>query len=223
MTYSFSLCNGVYLLRQEQLGLAVGLKGNGMCFSTRGLSRVPWSAHGLTEDLEFSWMLRVSGERIYFLPESLRIRFHTIARRWRSCLPAPPLGSRPQRPQAKFFYTFTFLAKAYIAHKYFYLIDLILPPMVPLILCLFASIGLQLSVIYSAGSNTAATVLSIVQCSMVFILACYALCPFFKLGLPMRYLSSLKFLPCYAVWKLLVVATGKVPTVWVRTPREPVA
>jgi len=68
MTYAFSLFNGVWLLGQDQLGLSVGLKGNGMCFSSRGLTRFPWRAHGLTEDLEFSWMLRVAGERIHFLP-----------------------------------------------------------------------------------------------------------------------------------------------------------
>ena len=68
MTYAFSLFNGVWLLGQDRLGLAVGLKGNGMCFSTRGLGRFPWRAYGLTEDLEFSWMLRIAGERTHFLP-----------------------------------------------------------------------------------------------------------------------------------------------------------
>ena len=41
-----------------------------MCFSTRGLRRMPWNSYGLVEDMEYSWSLRVAGERIAFEPES---------------------------------------------------------------------------------------------------------------------------------------------------------
>ena len=37
MTYAFSLFNGVMQLGQNALGSSAGFKGNGMCFSTRGL------------------------------------------------------------------------------------------------------------------------------------------------------------------------------------------
>ncbi len=69
MTYAFSLFNGVSLLGQEGLGLGAGFKGNGMCFTARGLARVPWQASGLVEDLEFTWRLHALGETIHFLPE----------------------------------------------------------------------------------------------------------------------------------------------------------
>ncbi len=39
MTYAFSLFNGVMQLGQNALGSSAGFKGNGMCFSTRGLAR----------------------------------------------------------------------------------------------------------------------------------------------------------------------------------------
>ena len=48
------------------LGMSAALRGNGMCLSTRGLARVPWQTHGLTEDLEYSWMVRIAGGRITF-------------------------------------------------------------------------------------------------------------------------------------------------------------
>ena len=70
MSLAFSLCNGVLPWGQERLGLSVGLKGNGMCFSRRGLTRFPWKAYGLVEDAEFSLMLRLAGERVHFLPEA---------------------------------------------------------------------------------------------------------------------------------------------------------
>ena len=69
MTYAFSLFNGVMLLGQNALGSSAGFKGNGMCFSTRGLSRRPWKSYGLVEDMEYSWTLRVAGEKILFLPD----------------------------------------------------------------------------------------------------------------------------------------------------------
>ena len=70
MTYAFSLANGVWMLGLDRLGLGVGLRGNGMCFSSSGLRRVPWEAYGLVEDMEFAQILRVRGERVRFEPEA---------------------------------------------------------------------------------------------------------------------------------------------------------
>ena len=69
MTYAFSLFNGVMQLGQNALGSSAGFKGNGMCFSTRGLRRRPWGSYGLVEDMEYSWTLRVAGEKILFEPD----------------------------------------------------------------------------------------------------------------------------------------------------------
>ena len=66
MAYAFSLINGVTLQGQSALGLSAGLRGNGMCFSTTGLRRVPWNSRGLAEDLEYSWAVRIAGGRIAF-------------------------------------------------------------------------------------------------------------------------------------------------------------
>ncbi len=70
MTYAFSLFNGVMHLGQNALGSSAGFKGNGMCFSTRGLRRRPWQCYGLVEDMEYSWTLRVAGEKIGFQPDA---------------------------------------------------------------------------------------------------------------------------------------------------------
>ena len=68
LTYAFSLYNGVMLLGQKALGGTASFKGNGMCFSVRGLRRVPWKCYGLVEDMEYSWTLRIAGERSRFSP-----------------------------------------------------------------------------------------------------------------------------------------------------------
>ncbi len=70
MTYAFSLINGVLPLGQSALGTSGGLRGNGMCFTTRGLHRKPFASYGLVEDVEFSWDLRIAGESIAFQPSA---------------------------------------------------------------------------------------------------------------------------------------------------------
>ena len=219
MTYAFSLFNGVWLLGQDRMGLAVGLKGNGMCFSTRGLVRFPWRAYGLTEDLEFSWMLRIAGERTHFLPgtrvcgtmlsrggsaaTAQRLRWEAGRRAQRGLFLGPLLRSRQIGPLTKLMY----------------LIDLVFPPLVSLLLGLLVAVSLDLGAVVDPRLLASPPWLLPVHGLMAVVLACYALSPLFALDLPVRYLASLIALPYYAVWKLLTIR-GK-PTAWVRTPREP--
>ena len=96
MTYAFSLFNGVMPLGQNALGTSAAFKGNGMCFSTRGLRRRPWKSYGLVEDMEYSWTLRIAGEKIAFQPE-LGPRRDARCRRSGRGESAAPLGVRPER------------------------------------------------------------------------------------------------------------------------------
>jgi 1,2-diacylglycerol 3-beta-glucosyltransferase len=221
MTYAFSLYNGVWLLGQDRLGLGVSLKGNGMCFSTRGLARFPWRAHGLTEDLEFSWRLRIAGERIHFLPGTcvrgaMPSRGGEAAaaqrRRWEA-------GRKAQRG--------LFLGPLLRSHrigpgtKFLYAMDLVFPPLVTLLMCLLVALGLDLGANLDPAHLETLRWLLPLHCLMAGVLLAYALSPLATLGLPARYLTSLAALPYYAAWKV-VMTTGRRPTAWVRTPREPV-
>jgi cellulose synthase/poly-beta-1,6-N-acetylglucosamine synthase-like glycosyltransferase len=219
MTYSFSLFNGVWLLGQDRLGLGIGLKGNGMCFSTRGLERFPWRAHGLTEDLEFSWMLRIAGERVHFVPEA------------RVCGSMPSLGGSAAVAQRRrweagrrslrglFFGPLLRSRRIGLFTKTMYLIDLVFPPLVTLLLGLVVAASLQLGASFDPSLLPTARWILPIHAGMAIVLACYALSPIIALDLPVRYLGSLAALPYYAAWKLLVT-TGSNPTAWVRTPRE---
>jgi cellulose synthase/poly-beta-1,6-N-acetylglucosamine synthase-like glycosyltransferase len=220
MTYAFSLFNGVWLLGQDRLGLGVGLKGNGMCFSSRGLARFPWKAHGLTEDLEFSWILRVAGERIHFLPAT--------------CVSAdmPSLGGSAAMIQRRRWESGrkalrgSFLGPIFRSRrlglftKVMYSIDLVFPPLVTLLLGLLVAASLAFGASVNPRGLAASQWLLSVHALMAVVLACYALSPPFALELPVRYLASLVALPYYAAWKLLITA-GRKPPAWVRTPREP--
>ncbi len=89
MAYAFCLFNGVTPLGQSVLGLSAGFKGNGMCFATRSLQRVPWRSFGLVEDMEYSWNVRIAGGKIAFLPE-VRVLGVMLA-----CRPGELVSMRP--------------------------------------------------------------------------------------------------------------------------------
>jgi 1,2-diacylglycerol 3-beta-glucosyltransferase len=81
------LNNYVKPLGRKFLGLSTSLRGNGMCFSTEILKRIPWNAFSITEDLEFGLELILHGVPIKFAPEAA-----VYAR-----MPASPANAESQR------------------------------------------------------------------------------------------------------------------------------
>jgi cellulose synthase/poly-beta-1,6-N-acetylglucosamine synthase-like glycosyltransferase len=218
LTYAFSLFNGVWLFGQDRLGLSVGFRGNGMCFTARGLARVPWQAYGLVEDQEFAWMLRIAGERVRFLPEA-RVYAEMVSqgnaavsqrRRWeqgrqslRRKFARPLLTTRALSP----------------FDKALSLIDLFLPPLMPLFTMLGVALAVQPLALWFPALARVARILLPVHALMVLTVMCYAASPFLVLGLPVRYALSLTAVPYYAVWKFLATFRART-TSWVRTQRE---
>lgn len=66
----FLLYNYVKPLGRKVLGLNMGLRGNGMCFSADVLKEIPWQAWSLTEDVEYGLILLLEGVAIDFAPEA---------------------------------------------------------------------------------------------------------------------------------------------------------
>jgi cellulose synthase/poly-beta-1,6-N-acetylglucosamine synthase-like glycosyltransferase len=222
ITYAFSLFNGVLLLGLNALGTSAGLRGNGMCFSTRGLRRRPFASYGLVEDMEYSWNLRVAGEFIAFQPGAIvrgamvgsggqaaahqRRRWEFGRREIRRKYLAPLLGSRRLGPWEK-------VVSA---------CELTSLPMGPLLLVYLVVAALDL--LAGTGSSLPdwpAAQGSLLGCAaiMTAALCAYALSPFLVLRLPWRYLTTLAFFPLYLAWKILVSLGGR-PREWVRTGRE---
>lgn len=220
MTYAFSMANGVWMRGLEGLSLGVGLKGNGMCFSSRGLRRFPWRAYGLVEDMEFALMLRSNGERVWFEPRALVFgemvgkggaSAISQRRRWeagRRSLPGKFAGPIARSPDLG------------LAHKFAYLIDLYFPPLSTLTMGLALSLGLSALLMILGLADSLNRSLLAAQAVMALTLLTYALSPTWIMGLQARYLVSLLSLPYYIFWKF-VVATGGKPAEWVRTSREP--
>ena len=68
MAGALSLVHVVRPLARELMGLSVGLKGNGMCFSRGLLAELPWNPSSLTEDIELGIdLIEKKGMRIEFV------------------------------------------------------------------------------------------------------------------------------------------------------------
>ncbi len=222
MTYAFSLINGVLPLGQRGLGTSGGLRGNGMCFSTRGLRRKPFAAYGLVEDIEFSWDLRIAGESISFQP-SASVHGAMLGnagsaaanqrRRWE-------FGRSEVR--RKFLLPLLRSKKIGWWEKLISACELTLPTMGTLLPLYFVVAALDLLASWKAPAAEGTW-----MCPAFLVLACllsasvglYALSPFIAMKLPWKYAVSLARFPGYIIWKLMVSRGGR-PTEWVRTVRE---
>jgi len=223
MTHAFSLYNGVMLLGQNALGTSAGLRGNGMCLAVRGLRRRPWTCYGLVEDMEYSWTLRIAGEKIAFEPE---------ASVYGAMLGSAGPGVANQRRRWEFGrgeirnkYLGPLLKSDQISRweKMLAACELTLPSMSGL-----ASLYLLL-VVFDAITSISPPVSALpilrgllISCSilMTVSLLAYAISPFAALRLPWRFISSIAFFPVYVTWKFLISFSGR-PEQWVRTERVP--
>jgi cellulose synthase/poly-beta-1,6-N-acetylglucosamine synthase-like glycosyltransferase len=223
MAYAFSLINGVTLEGQVALGLSAALRGNGMCLSTRGLRRVPWRTHGLTEDLEYSWSVRLAGGRIAFdrgaavyatMPsqggvasENQRQRWESGRRRLRWIMLWPLFRSTQLAPLEK--------AAA--------LVELTTPTAVSLLVAYLALSLLgaaRYPAILEQRGPLFLAVLALCHAVATLALAIHAVSPFLLSYLPWRYCLCWFYMPYYVCWKMLL-ALRTPPRTWVRTAREP--
>lgn len=216
----FLLTNYVKPLGRKTLGLSMGLRGNGMCFSMQHLEKYPWQAWSLTEDLEYGLRLLLEGVGIHFAPEAYV---------WAQ-MPIHAKNAESQRQRWEMGryeimrnYVFEFF-KATIQRrslKYFdVFIDLVTPPFVNMILLVLTMIALNTFLLFF-GFN---------QVNFLVLWSVLALLGLLQLFIGL-YISkadknlykSLFFIPLYVLWKVKVYVKtlfiGKNGT-WVRTTRD---
>ena len=127
-------------------------------------------------------------------------------------------GRRSMR--ARFLYPLLVLSHLTLYRKLMYLLELSLPPLVPLMLMLMLAASVHLLGTPDSVLTPLAWWLRLAHGLMAAVLLAYVLSPFVVLRLPGRYLLSLLHLPRYTVWKLVLMLSPR-PSEWVRTPREP--
>ncbi len=218
MTYAFSLFNGIWLLGQDFLGLGSALRGNGMCFSWAGLQRCPWQAYGLAEDLEFSWRLRLAGEKVHFTAAA-RVYGEMIAGQ------AQAAASQRQRwEHGRKGLEATFgqeLRESSFAGERLFLLktDLKMPPLSRYVSVLGLSLVLLLLARKTMTAGFHGPLISLVGITLLTVLFLYLFSPFYCLGLPLRYGLSLLRAPFYMLWKLRL-AFRPAPSAWARATRK---
>jgi 1,2-diacylglycerol 3-beta-glucosyltransferase len=219
MTYAFSLANGVWMLGLDRLGLGVGLKGNGMCFSRRGLRRFPWKAYGLVEDMEFALMLRSAGERVHFRRDA--VVYGEMVSRGGEAATSQRLRWEAGRKslRAKFRRPLWESPHLGLPAKLAYLVDLYFPPLGQLVIATIFPTSMLLGCHFASGGDSFSRYLLLTYGALWLILGVYAVSPVFIVGLPWRYLFALWAAPRYLAWKILKIV-GRTPRAWVRTPRE---
>ena len=212
LTYAFSLFNGIWLLGQDLIGLSCALRGNGMCFSWNGLSRCPWKAYGLAEDLEFSWYLRIANERVHFAGD-VAVYGEMIAEQSQSARSQRLRWEHGRKNLRDNFGPQITLARA--SHRWLWQADLTMPP-----LSRYLSF-LALGGLLALPSAAVFPPLLILYLLSVLTFAAYMLSPFLRLEqrLPWRFAASLLQAPFYMLWKLRLLA-GAAPQTWERAQRN---
>jgi cellulose synthase/poly-beta-1,6-N-acetylglucosamine synthase-like glycosyltransferase len=218
LTYAFALVNGIWLLGQDRLGLSAGLKGNGMCFSVRGLRRNPWRAtSGLVEDMEFAWRLRLAGEHVRFA-RAARVYGEMVAH---SGDAAVTQRQRWEVGRSALFHEFAPRVAAArslgIGKRLAYLIELSMPPLVRLVSLAIAITSFSALVAWRFPLAFWPAVSLLVISGLAIVL--YLISPFLAFGVPARYLLDFMHIPRYALWKAMVSRREK-PATWIRTERE---
>jgi cellulose synthase/poly-beta-1,6-N-acetylglucosamine synthase-like glycosyltransferase len=222
MAYAFSLINGVTLLGQQALGISAGLRGNGMCLSTRGLGRVPWRTHGLTEDIEYSWSVRIAGGRIAF--DRQAVVYAAMLSQGGGASANQRQRWEAGRSELKRKMLGPLLRSAHLGwkEKAASVIELTMPTMVSLcgvflVLSLLALI--RMPDIFAQQEILLASLIGLPLSIAFLALAIQFASPFLLSFLPWRFAVSLLHFPHYAIWKLLIALKAR-PRMWVRTTRE---
>ena len=222
LTYAFSLANGVMPLGKTRLGLGGPFHGNGMCFSVAGLRRVPWNCHGLVEDMEYAWILRLAGERVVYQPDvsvygaMLSGGGEAAAnqrRRWE-------FGRKETR--RKYLLPLLRSNRLKLWNKVLSLCDLTMPTMAALAVLSAGIAGIDLLSLFAWPALLVPAFRPLVIAFLgltTLSLGLYAISPFVAMRLPWRYAVSICAFPVFLLWKLRVSAGGR-PDRWVRTPRE---
>ncbi len=215
----FLMFNYVRPLGRAILGLNMGLRGNGMCFSTSLLREIPWQAWSLTEDVEYGLILMLQDVRIEFAPQA------TV---WAQ-MPLNSANAVSQRTRwesgridVKQTYAKRFLKEALRRPSFLFFdvwVDLITPPFVTLML--WTLIGVVVSALLWAFGWM--PILYGFLWAGLFLMGIIHLITSMIAGHADKAMyRSLLYIPLYAMWKMGVkvrALTKSKELNWIRTAR----
>lgn len=216
----FLLYNYVKPLGRKVLNFNMGLRGNGMCFSSEVLKEVPWKAWSLIEDVEYGLILQLNGEKIDFAPEATVL----------AQMPIEAKNAESQRSRWEIGryeiiknYTTKFLTKSIKKRSATYFdvfLDLITPPFVNMMLLVMAILSIAV-LLWFFGLLSLVSVL--LWGLLLIIGITYFLVGLYVSDADKNMYKSLLRVPHFILWKVklyLSVFRKGSTKVWVRTKRD---
>ena len=215
MVIALSLFHGVRSLGRERLGVSCGLRGNGMCFTTGLLRRVPHDAFSLVEDLEYGIKLGEAGVAVRYVAEAEVLgEMVTSAsasvsqrRRWEE-------GRQALRRR-----TWSLLIRALQGRSGLLAdlaLDLLVPPLVRVAAAVLLGLAASTALAVLAGPTLPLGLFS--ACAAGLLL--YVARGWVVSGTGLRGLVGLAWAPIYMLWKLTTLRKQERDPEWVRTRRE---
>jgi cellulose synthase/poly-beta-1,6-N-acetylglucosamine synthase-like glycosyltransferase len=204
---------------RERLGLSCGLRGNGMCFTTGILRRVPYAAFSIVEDVEYGVRLGQAGVRVHYAGEASVLGEMAATerasreqrRRWED-------GRRRLLGRDALGYLAASLRRGDPVG-----VDLVADLMIPPLSSLGAvtAVGAVTSALVAVAQHRVTIALGAWWVSALVLVA-YVLRGWQLSGTGLRGLRDLLAAPLYVGWKLTLPLRASVTTrgEWVRTPRR---
>jgi cellulose synthase/poly-beta-1,6-N-acetylglucosamine synthase-like glycosyltransferase len=202
---------------RERLKLSCGLRGNGMCFRTSLLGRVPHQAYSIVEDVEYGIRLASAGERVVYVDEA-----HVYGEMVSSARAANSQRQRWESGRAGLRKTYAApLFRAAAASRdrvqWDLLCDILVPPLSQITAA--AAAGLTLSLIGLAFDRGFMQSLLSWLCCWCLISA-YVFRGWSVSGTGTGGLLALAGAPFYILWKMSLRLRQRKESEWVRTTRE---
>jgi cellulose synthase/poly-beta-1,6-N-acetylglucosamine synthase-like glycosyltransferase len=217
MAIAFGAFHVLRSLARERLRVSCGLRGNGMCFTSRVLALVPHDAYSIVEDVEYGIRLGEAGYRVHYAPEA-----HVYGEMVSTARASASQRQRWERGRAALAKTHAWpLLRRGIARGDGVLLDLAADVLVPPLGTLAVLDVLGLSSAWGSGRLLGQHVSLQIWIANLVALVLYVLRGWSLSGTGARGLVELAAAPVYVMWKLwLRFRQPNRPHAWVRTTRE---
>jgi cellulose synthase/poly-beta-1,6-N-acetylglucosamine synthase-like glycosyltransferase len=217
MAIAFGAFHVLRSVARERLRLSSGLRGNGMCFTSRVLSLVPHDAYSIVEDVEYGIRLGEAGHRVFYAGEA-----HVYGEMVSSSRASQSQRQRWERGRAALARTrgVPLFGRALVRRDPMLMdlaIDILLPPLSTLAAWIAFGFAAALVSRYAFSIDVSLRI----WIANLVVLVLYVLRGWSLSGTGARGLLELLCAPLYVAWKLwLRLRKPDRPKDWVRTTRE---
>jgi cellulose synthase/poly-beta-1,6-N-acetylglucosamine synthase-like glycosyltransferase len=217
MAIAFGAFHVLRSAARERLRLSSGLRGNGMCFTSRVLTLVPHDAYSIVEDVEYGIRLGEAGHRVYYAGEA-----HVYGEMVSSSGASQSQRQRWERGRAALARTrgVPLFGRALVRRDAMLLdlaVDVMLPPLSTLAVWVVAGFAAALISTYFFAQPVSFRIwIANLAALLLYVVRGWSLS-----GTGARGLVELACAPFYVAWKIwLRLRQTDRPKDWVRTTRE---